>query len=988
MVVLKVFLAAFLLNLFVAFYLLMETHVKKLIMLLLVLPLAACNNESADVSRIADTAVKPVTLPEGITLIDEFKGDDSGFSIPYAKYKLANGLVVILHEDHSDPLVHVDVTYHVGSNREEIGRSGFAHFFEHMMFQGSANVADEEHFKLVSNAGGTLNGSTNSDRTNYYQTLPVNQLEIALWLEADRMGFLLEAVTQEKFEIQRETVKNERGQSVDNRPYGRAFETLSKSLYTQDHPYFWPVIGWLEDLDRANVNDLKRFFLRWYGPNNAALTIGGDIDPLATLELVNKYFGSIPAGPEVKNLPKQPGELSTDRYVTLEDNIHLPAIALIIPTVYGAHDDEAPLDAAAKIMGQGQASLLYQRLVQTGRAVQANVSHRCRELTCEMMFIVVQNTGSGETLAEMETAIRETLNEFANREISEDDLQKFKAEYESDRVFGLQSVSGKVSTLAAFQTYTGSPAGIGEDIQRYLNVEIEDVSRVFNQYIAGKPSVILSIVPHGKLELAAAPQDYEPPQRDIPESFGDEDNELVLRTVEDNFDRSLQPVPGTNPAVELPAIWDTTLANNVRVLAVPNAETPTVTIRASFAMGQRDEPAGKAGLTALTTAMMGEATLDHSAAEFTEELERIGASVSISPGQYQTTVSVNTLTKHLNKAMSLMMERTLKPAFTQEDFDRIKHQTIDALMAARKTPQGLAGRAISSVLYGATHPLSYPSAGLPSTVEAITLDDVKAYYAAHIPAHLTGVTVSASLSQAEIIAALQGFASLEVTEAYRLPIDNLPEIKGRTVYLVNKEGAAQSSLRTAQPSIKYDALGDYYLAGLANYNLGGNFNSRINLNLREDKGYSYGARSRFSAGPEFGSFGVSAEVNKDATSASITEVLKELESFTAGGMNEEEYDYMRSAIGQRDALRYETPGRKLGLLGNILRYDLPLNYRTLQNNMLRETDRETLNTLSSQLIHPQNMAIVIVGDEATIREELEGLDIPIKNLDEDGFEME
>ncbi len=958
---------------------------KKLIMFLIMLTLLACNKESTEVADVADTAA---ALPDGITLVDKFKGDDSGIAIPYAKYRLANGLTVILHEDHSDPLVHVDVTYHVGSNREEVGRSGFAHFFEHMMFQGSANVADEEHFKLVSNAGGTLNGSTNSDRTNYYETLPVNQLEIALWLEADRMAFLLEAVTQEKFEIQRETVKNERGQRVDNQPYGRAFETLSKALYTQDHPYFWPVIGWLEDLNRADVNDLKRFFLRWYGPNNAALTIGGDIDPMATLELVNKYYGSISAGPAVENLPKQPGKLDADRYVTLEDNIHLPALALIIPTVYGSHADEAPLDAAAKIMGQGQASLLYQRLVQTGRAVQASVSHRCRELACEMMFIVIQNPGSGETLAEMEVAVRETMDEFANREISADDLQKFKAEYESNRVFGLQSVSGKISTLAAFQTYTGSPAGIGEEIQRYLNVEIADVKRVFTQYIAGKPSVILSIVPNGKLELAAAVQNYDSPERDIPESFGDENAELALRPVTDSFDRSQQPVPGSNPAVELPAIWDTTLSNNVRVLAVPNSETPTVTVRATFTMGQRDEPAGKAGLTALTASMMGEATLDHSAAEFTEELERIGASVSINPGEYQTTVTVNTLSKHLDKAMALMMERSLKPAFTDEDFARIKSQTIEGLMASRKTPQGLAGRAIESVLYGSTHPLSYPAAGLPSTVEAITLEDVKAYYAAHFPAHLSGVMVSAGLPQADIIAALQGFAALEVTEAYRVPIENLPEIKGRTLYLVNKEGAAQSSLRTAQPSIKYDALGDYYKAGLANFNLGGTFNSRINLNLREDKGYTYGARSGFNGGQEFGSFRVSSEVNKDATAASLTEVINELESFSADGMNEEEYDYMRSAIGQRDALQYETPGRKLRLLSNIMRYELPLNYRTQQNNILKETDREVLNSLANSLIEPDNMAIVIVGDEASIREELEALGMPIKKLDEDGFEIE
>jgi len=946
--------------------------------------LPACNDQSA--APTEDTVAATHALPAGVRLIEEFKGGGDGISIPYSKYELANGLTVILHEDHSDPLVHVDVTYHVGSDREQPGRSGFAHFFEHMMFQGSAHVADEEHLKLVSNAGGVLNGSTNSDRTNYWETLPANQLETALWLEADRMGFLLDAVTQKKFEVQRETVKNERGQRVDNRPYGRALETLSTALYPQNHPYYWPTIGWIEDLDRADVNDLKRFFLRWYGPNNAALTIGGDIDPAKTLAMVDKYFGPIPRGPEIESLPKQPGHLDADRHVTLEDNIHLPALAFIMPTVYHGDPDEAPLDAAAKILGQGKASLLYQRLVQTGRAVQANVSHRCRELACEMMFIVIQNPASGETLKQMEAAVRETIDEFAKREVSADDLRKFKAQYESQRVFGLESVAGKVSTLASFETYFGSPAGIEKEIKHYLAVTPEDVKRVFTQFIAGKPAVVLSIVPNGKPELAAAPQNFTAGKRDIPEHFADEGKPLPLRPVEDDFDRSQKPKPGPNPTVELPPIQDYTLGNGVRVLAVTNKETPTVTIRALFDMGERDEPAGKAGLTALTAALMGEATTEHSAAEFSEALERIGASVGVSPGRYQTAVTVRSLNKNLDQAMALMLERILKPAFNQDDFDRVKHQTIEGLMAARKTPEGLASRALGAVLYGSEHPLSFPLNGIPSTVESLTLDDVKAYYAANIPQHLSGVLVSTGLPQDKVVAELGGLAGLTVSKALHKPLRPMPAIKGQVVYLVNKEGAAQSSLRIAQPSIPFDALGDYYRAGLANFTLGGTFNSRINLNLREDKGYTYGIRSYFSGDELFGSFGVSAEVKKDATAASVSEVLKELTNYAANGMSEEEYDYMRSAVGQRDALRYETPGRKLELLANILRFDLPLDYRTRQSSVLRETDRETLNELAKKLIQPADMDIVVVGDEKNVRPQLEQLGLPIRKLDEDGFE--
>lgn len=255
-------------------------------------PSSESTNDNSVVAQ-APEALTTIDLPTGVTLIEEFDGDGVEIAIPYKKYRLQNGLTVILHEDHSDPLVHVDVTYHVGSNREDPGRSGFAHFFEHMMFQGSVNVGDEQHFKIVQEAGGTLNGSTNTDRTNYYQTLPANQLETALWLEADRMGVFLDAVTQEKFDVQRDAVKNERGQRVDNQPYGRALETMMAATYPDGHPYSWPVIGWIEDLNSADLDDLKRFFLRWYGPNNAALTIGGDIDPTRTLEWVVKYFGPI-----------------------------------------------------------------------------------------------------------------------------------------------------------------------------------------------------------------------------------------------------------------------------------------------------------------------------------------------------------------------------------------------------------------------------------------------------------------------------------------------------------------------------------------------------------------------------------------------------------------------------------------------------------------------------------------------------------------------
>jgi zinc protease len=687
-------------------------------------------------------------------------------------------------------------------------------------------------------------------------------------------------------------------------------------------------------------------------------------------------------------------KLEEDRYVTLEDNIHLPAIAMLFPTVYLQHPDEAPLDAATKIIGMGKASLLYQRLVQTGRAVSAFVSHPCRELACEMAVVVIQNPSSGETLADMEVAIRETLLEFTERGVNEDDLQKFIAGFESGQIFGMQSVSGKVSNLANAEVFSGNPKTATDDIKRYANVTSEDVVTTFAKYIADQPAVILSIVPEGHAELAARPQNFDyrsiavstpgiPPTVSpaVPES------RPVLRTWQDDFDRGTQPLPDSNPLVDLPPIWDTTLANGVRLLAVPNTETPTLTVQAIFAMGQRDEPPGKSGLANLTASLMSETTSQRSSAEFSEALERIGASLGVSSGDYETTVSLNVLSKHLDAGMALMMERILEPAFTGEDFERVKAQLMESLMQARKSGASLADRATGAILAGPDNPLSYPAAGLPSTVENITLADVKAFYAAYIPSHLQGVLVSTSLPQGELLNSLEALAGLETSEVFRDPIDGLQAIEGRTIYLVNKKDAAQSTLRFAYPSLKYDALGEYYLAGLMNFNLGGTFDSRINLNLREEKGYTYGIYSGFNGGPEMGSFRISSEVNKEATADSITEVIGELEDFSGSGMTEDEYAYMQSAVGQRDARAYETPGAKLGLLSQVLRYDLPLDYRKQQKDLMLETDRETLNSLAGRLIDPDNMAIVVVGDAPVILPELESLGMTVKLLDEDGNEI-
>ena len=415
-------------------------------------------------------------------LIKEVEQKDDSIVIPYEKYRLDNGLTLIIHEDHSDPLVNVNVTYHVGSAREELGKSGFAHFFEHMMFQGSKHVEDEEHFKLISEAGGNLNGTTNKDRTNYFETVPSNQLETALWLEADRMGFLLPAVTQKKFEIQRSTVKNEKQQNYDNRPYGLSSAKTAAAMYPYGHPYSWLTIGKLKDLDQANLEDLKNFFLRYYGPNNATLTIGGDVEPDKVVEMVEKYFGPIPRGPEVKDMDPMPVELDNDRYIShVDDNIRIPALIISYPTVPKFHEDAAALYFLAKILSSGKNSYFHQEFIKKQKANAAYLNSTTDELAGKLTAMILPYPN--KELGSIEKDLRQIFKKFEQNGISDQEMQRVKANYEIQLISSLASVSGKVGRLASYETFLGDANYLPKSIQRYRNVTKEDVMRVFKEYV-------------------------------------------------------------------------------------------------------------------------------------------------------------------------------------------------------------------------------------------------------------------------------------------------------------------------------------------------------------------------------------------------------------------------------------------------------------------------------------------------------------------------
>ena len=935
--------------------------------LLIILCLAACQGEeNSNNNKESFSSIK------GIEFVEEVIGENGKTIIPYQKFVLDNGLTLILHSDNSDPLVHVDITYHVGSGREDLGKSGFAHFFEHMMFQGSENVADEQHFKLVTEAGGTMNGTTNTDRTNYFETVPANQLEKMLWLEADRMGFLVDAVTQEKFEVQRETVKNERGQRVDNRPYGRLNERVSEALYPAGHAYSWPVIGYLDDLNRVNVNDLKAFFLRWYGPNNATLTIGGDINITETLVLVKKYFGSIPRGPEVAMPEKPVFEITEDRYISMEDNVHLPLLYMTYPTVSLRHADEAPLDVLSSILGGGKASLLYKNLVKTQFAVQAEVSHPCAELSCTFSLYALPHPASGKSLSDIENVIRDTLVEFEQRGVEDDDLLKAKADMEASFIFGLQSVSGKVSQLAANQTFSNNPNYIAQDIARYNNVTKEDVMRVFKKYIKDQHGVIMSVVPNGQLSAIATKDNFVPGPRSAGDGASTSADDIAVRKGVDDFDRSIIPIAGANKAVDIPEMWQHNFDNGISILGAQSSETPTTSVLLKIPAGHYYNVKNTAGTAGLVASMLKESTTERSAEEMSKALQKLGSSIYISAGNLYLNINISSLTKNLDATLTLVNEQLRAPAFLESEFERLKSNAIQGALNNRKDAGYLASTAYRQLL-NADNIASMPSSGNEKSLTNISLDDVKAFYQQQVKPFGGQLIAVSDLGQAELT------KSLSILEDWEGKADDLnlslPEGNGKmgVIYLVNKDDAAQSAIRIGKRSMTEDITGEYYKSSLMNFALGGAFNSRINLNLREDKGYTYGARSYFNGGKLSGYYTATAEVRADATDKSIAEFINEIKDYSERGITDDELMFMRNSINQKDALKYETPRAKLAFLAQILEHDLTPDFVRQRSEIVTNITKAEINALAKKHLSVDDMLMVVVGDAKTLRPQLKAL---------------
>ena len=897
--------------------------------------------------------------------------------ISYEKWELPNGLTVLIHEDNSDPIVQVHVTYHVGSNRESAGKSGFAHFFEHMMFQGSENVPDEKHFKIINDAGGSMNGNTTYDRTVYFQTIPSNYLETALWLESDRMGFLLDAVSDEKFENQRDAVKNEKQQNQINQPYGLSYEILGQNLYPPEHPYNWPVIGYVDDLDRASLEDLKNFFLRWYGPNNAILTIAGDVKSKEVISLVNKYFGGIKRGPKVRNLRKNTPRLTQDKYCGYTDNIYLPMTQIVFPTVPNYHEDEAPLDILSSLMGEGNGSIFYKKFVKSEEAMQVAIQHPCREISGEFQFIVLSYPEWGEDerlyFNNIEKKIRETINEWEETGFTDEELKMAKMKMESSIINRKISLSSKVSSISSWEWLAKGNQNITSEIARYNNVTKDDIIRVFNKYIKNKNSVILNVSPKSPFSDEELVLESFNPNANLITKEDPQYNGLIYNKSEGEYDkccRADQPVASKPKAPKVPNYYTDNFPNGIKLIGTEYNEMPKIFIQIKIKGGNYLEEEKRLGLSSITAELMNESTINYSSEEMEKELSKIGSEISFSSSGSYTTIFVSCFSKEIDKTLKLLEEKLFNPAFKEEDLKRVKKQAIELINSQKKSAQYLAQTKYQNILFGET---PYGRSFNEKTIKKIKMKNVQSFYSNYYSPTMSNITIVGNINEKDIKEKLSFLKKWEKKDV-NLPGSFEYPLEGPTkIYLVDKPGSSQSVIFMGHKSHKFDVDGDYFKSRIMNYPLGGGASARLFLNLREDKGYTYGVYSFFNGSKENGSFTIFSSVKTEATDSALVEILYEIENYQNNGITNEELRSTKSSMLNSDALKYESPMQKLNFLNRILTYELDEDFIERQSDVLNTITKKQIDEIANNKIKKDNMQIVIVGNAYIIKKKLEKL---------------
>ncbi|MBN1651881.1 MAG: insulinase family protein [Bacteroidales bacterium] len=897
-------------------------------------------------------------------------------NIDFEKYTLENGLDVILHVDRSDPIVAFAVQYHVGSNREEMGKTGFAHLFEHMMFQRSENVGEDQFFSLIQNAGGTLNGGTGNDATTYYEVVPKNALEMVLWMESDRMGYMINTVTKKAFANQQNVVQNEKRQTSDNRPYGYTGWVVAKNLYPEGHPYNHTVIGEMEDLFNATVDDVKAFHKMYYNPNNATIVIAGDFDVEKTKALIEKYFGEIPAGDKVEDLKPQPVQLAETIKVYHEDNFARSGqLRMIWPTVEQFTDDSYALDYLGALLSQGKKAPLYKVLEKEKDLSSSYYAYNgSQEIAGAFNIVVTSN--SGKSLDDIEKGVFEAFDLFEKEGFTTEDVERIKAGLETGFYNSISSVLGKSFQLATYNEYAGDPAFYKTDIAKMKAVSKEDIQRVYDKYIKGKNFLATSFVPKGQVDLIV--------EGSVKSGVVEENilnaTEVVLDNVEDEevvltktkFDRSKQPVDGPDPMLNLPTVWEKELANGMKVYGIMQNELPLVQFNLVLNGGHYLDDLNKPGVANLLASLMMEGTQNKTPQELEEAIERLGSSIRMRADNNSISISVNTLARNFKPTLALVEEILLEPRWDEDEFLLAKSATINALKRQKANPGSLAQAEFNKLIYGENHIYSTDRRGTAESVAEITMDDLKAYYNANFSPSVSSFLVAGDITEKEAVASLAGLTGKWESKSVFFPEYELPKpLEKSAIYFIDVPGAKQSIIDIGNLSLsKTDE--DYYPAYVMNYKLGGSFSGFVNLVLREEKGFTYGARTSFYGSNLPGPFMASSSVRSSATFESV-ELFKNIMTDYRNGISEDDLQFTKNSLIKSNAREFETLRALLGMLGDISDYNLPFDYIAQEENVVRNMTLEEHRALAQKYINPDKMYYVIAGDAATQMDALEKL---------------
>ena len=869
--------------------------------------------------------------------------------IEYESFQLDNGLTVIVHEDHKVPMVAVNVWYHVGSKNEKIGKTGFAHLFEHLMFNGTENY-NNEYFEPFEKIGSTdQNGTTNSDRTNYFENVPTNALDLALWMESDRMGHLLGVVDQEKLDEQRGVVQNEKRQG-ENQPYGKAFTRIAEAAFPEGHPYSWSVIGSMEDLDAASLEDVQDWFKTYYGPNNAVLALAGDIDLETAKEKVQKFFGDIPAGPPLVKPEQWIAKRTEEKRDVMFDNVPQARIYKMWNVPGRDTEAAAHFDLASSVLVGGKNSPLYKELVYE-KQIATDVSAFYYDREIAGMFFIIADVVAGEDPAEVEKAMDKVMANFIKRGPNTKLLKAEKTKALAGFIRGIQRIGGfggKSDLLATCQTYTGNP-GCYRDAAEYLDAATpSNMKATFAEWI-DDTAYVLTILPS--------------------DEYGVNDEAV---------DRSTGvPYPTEKVSFKFPTLQTATLSNGAKVVLAQRADVPLVEMNFQFSFGYAQENNDELGYTNFMMDMLNEGTKKYSSLEFDEVLDSLGSNLGFGSGLDSSVVSVSSLKANLSDTLDLAKEALINPTFPQNEIDRIKKQTLASIVQEENRPASIAYRNIGKLLYGEDHPYGKPltGTGVSATISSITREDIiNVHTRAVNPANLT-FAVAGDIDLDSLVTILENkFGDWNSDSNNNLKSLNkvaLPD--SRTIYLIDKPNAQQSYIVAGQllpPSATDEEIKLSYM----NYAIGGSFTARLNMNLREDKSWSYGVRTRLGDAKGQRAMLVTAPVQTDKTSESMTEIVNEYAAYlTTAPITEDELAKGKASKTLRLPGQFETLGALKSGVSGIVTYNRDLDYLNQLPQLLDEPSLMGVQEMAQTYIKPDQWTWLIVGD-------LDKIEEPIRNL--------